>query len=82
MSEILIGQAERNMLDNDLFWRFLEYDHDMPGNFIDLRWTGYNDNAWWTKWSNGTEVKEQGGRRFRINYTNCNVYEVIDDDTY
>ena len=78
MSERLIGQAERDMLGNDLFWRFLKYDDSMPGHFIDLRWTGYNDHDWWTKWSKGAEVREQGGRRFRIDFSNCNVYEVTD----
>ena len=51
----------------------------MPGHFIDLTWSGYNDNDWWTKWRKGTETKEQGGRRFRIDYENCNVYELVDD---
>ena len=78
MSERLIGQAERDMLGYDLFWRFIKYDDGMPGHFIDLRWTGYNDHDWWTKWSKGEEVKEQGGRRFRIDFSNCNVYEVTD----
>ena len=66
------------MLGNDLFWRFLKYDDAMPGHFIDLRWTGYNDHDWWTKWSKGEETREQGGRRFRIDFSNCNVYEVAD----
>ena len=78
MSEKLIGQAERDMLGNDLFWRFPKYDDGMPGHFIDLRWTGYNDHDWWTKWSKGEEVREQEGRRFRIDFSNCNVYEVTD----
>lgn len=78
MAEKLIGQAERDMLGNDLFWRFLKYDDGMPGHFIDLRWTGYNDRDWWTKWSKGEEVREQGGRRFRIDFSNCSVYEVTD----
>ena len=78
MTEKLIGQAERDMLGNDLLWRFLKYDDAMPGHFIDLRWTGYNDYDWWAKWSKGCEHAEQGGRRFRIDFTNCNVYEVIE----
>lgn len=68
------------MLGNDLFWDFWEYDQDMPGLFIRLKWTGYNDYDWWTKWSKGTEVKEQNGRKFRIDYSNCNVYELVGDD--
>ena len=78
MAEKLIGQAKRDMLGNDLFWEFLKYDDTMPGHFIDLRWTGYNDHDWWAKWSKGCEHAEQGGRRFRIDFTNCNVYEVIE----
>lgn len=76
MSETLIGQAKRELLGNDIFWTFRKYDRDMPGHLIKLEWTGYNDNAWWTKWSKGTEVQEQGGRKFRIDYANCNVYEL------
>ena len=78
MAEKLIGQAERDMLGNDLFWRFLKYDDTMPGRFIDLRWTGYNDHDWWAKWSKGCESVEQDGRMFRIDFTNCNVYEVVE----
>ena len=48
MAEKLIGQAERDMLGNDLFWRLLKYDDAMPGHFIDPRWTGYNDHDWWS----------------------------------
>ena len=77
MAEKLIGQAERKMLGNDLYWNFLKYDPDMPDHFIELKWIGYNDSDWWAKWSMGTEVKEQGGRKFRIDYANCNVYELI-----
>nr|DAH96744.1 MAG TPA: hypothetical protein [Caudoviricetes sp.] len=80
MEEKLIGQAKRSLLGNDLFWEFLKYDEAMPDHFIDLQWTGYNDQAWWTKWSRGTEVKEQGGRKFRIDYANCNVYELVGVD--
>lgn len=80
MSEKLIGQAERKLMWNDLFWNFLKYDPDMPDHFIRLKWIGYNDFDWWEKWSKGTEVKEQGGRKFRIDYANCNVYELVGDD--
>lgn len=76
MTEILLGRAKREMIGNDLFWSFLKYDGGMPGHFIDLTWSGYNDHDWWARWSKGTETKEQGGRRFRIDYENCNVYEL------
>lgn len=76
MTEILLGQAKHERIGNDLFWSFLKYDQGMSGHFIDLTWSGYNDYDWWTKWRKGTEVKEQGGRRFRIDYENCNVYEL------
>ena len=79
MSEILIGQAKREMLGNDLFWGFVEYDHDMPDRFINLNWMGCNDHDRWMKRSKDTEVKEQGGRRFRIDCSNCNVYELAGD---
>ena len=77
MTEVLLGQAKREMIGNDLFWSFLKHDGGMPGNFIDLTWTGYNDYDWWMKWRKGTEVKEQEGRTFRINYETCDVYEVV-----
>ena len=80
MTEKLIGQAKREMIGNDIFWDFHMYDTRMPHLFIDLKWRGYNDNAWWTKWSKGTETREQGGRKFRIDYANCNVYELVTDD--
>lgn len=79
MTEILLGQAKHERIGNDLFWNFLKYDERMAVHFIDLAWSGYNDYDWWTKWSKGTETKEQGGRRFRIDYENCNVYELVDD---
>lgn len=78
MTEILLGKAKHERIGNDLFWDFLMYDPRMPDYFIHLKWSGYNDNAWWSKWSKGTEVKEKGGRRFRIDYDNCNVYELVD----
>lgn len=80
MEEKLIGQAKRSLLGNDLFWSFHKYDPGMPHLFIDLKWSGYNDHAWWTRWSKGTETKEQGGRRFRIDFVNCNVYELVGED--
>lgn len=80
IEEKLIGQAERTMLGNDLYWDFIKLDWDMPDHFIKLNWVGYNDNAWWTKWSKGTEVKKQNGRKFRIDYANCNVYELVGED--
>lgn len=79
MTEIFLGQAKHEKIRNDLFWDFLKYDERMPDHFIDLTWTGYNDYDWWTKWRKGTEVKEQDGHRFRIDYANCNVYELVDD---
>lgn len=79
MVEILLGKARHERIGNDLFWSFFQYDERMAGHFIKLKWSGYNDTAWWTKWRKGTEVKEQEGRRFRIDYENCNVYELVDD---
>ena len=79
MTEIFLGQARYMRIGNDLFWSFLKYEDGTPCHFIDLKWTGYNDHDWWTRWRKGTEVQEQGGRKFRINYANCNVYELVDD---
>lgn len=79
MTEKLIGQAKREMIGNDIFWDFHMYDFKMPHLFIDLKWSGYNDHAWWTRWSKGTETKEQGGRKFRIDFMTNDVYEVMDN---
>lgn len=43
MEEKLIGQAERTMLGNDLYWDFIKLE-------------------------------------FRIDYANCNVYELVGED--
>lgn len=79
MTEVLLGKARYWRIGNDLFWSFLKYEDGMPGHFINLTWSGYNDYDWWTKWRKGTETKEQGGRSFRIDYANCNVYELVDE---
>ena len=79
MTEILLGKARHEKIGNDLFWSFLKHDDGMPDHFINLRWSGYNDYDWWTKWSKGTETKEQGGRKFRIYYASYYVYELIGD---
>lgn len=79
MTEVLLGKARHERIGNDLYWSFFQYDERMAGHFIKLTWTGYSDRDWWTRWSKGTETKEQGGRRFRIDYANCNVYELIGD---
>ena len=78
MSEVLIGKAKREMYGNDLFWDFCKYDSNMQSHFIELVWQGYNDFDWWSKWSKGTETKEQEGRKFRIDYATCDVYEVVE----
>lgn len=78
MTEVLLGQAKHKRLGNDLFWEFHKYGDRMAGRFIDLTWTGYDARDWWEKWRKGTEIKEQDDHRFRIDYENCNVYELVD----
>lgn len=41
---------EKTQMSNDLFFRF-------KGIFNDIKFTGYNDNDWWTKYK-PTEIKE------------------------
>ena len=79
MTEVLLGKAMPERIGNNLFWSFLQYDDRMAGRFIDLTWTGYDARDWWEKWRKGTEIKEQDDHRFRIDYENCNVYELVDD---
>lgn len=37
-----------------------------------------HDDVYITNWDE-IETREQGGRRFRIDYENCNVYELVDE---
>lgn len=84
-----IGQAKRSMHGNDLFWEYTGLAHDDDGNLVmgddgrlvwlSLRWTGYNDSAWWTKWYKDCELcRGDNGKTYRIDFTNCNVYEVVE----
>lgn len=43
-------KIEMTQLSNDLFFRF-------KGVFSEIKFTGYNDNNWWTKYK-PTEIKE------------------------
>lgn len=89
MIEKYIGQAERSMHRNDLFWRYTGYVKDDDGNpvvgddgmfiWLHLRWSGYNDQAWWTRWYKDCELCHgDDGKTYRIDFTNCNVYEVVE----
>lgn len=66
------------MLGNDLFWTYTYMDEGF--NLYQLFWSGYNDHSWWTKWSKNHEVQECADKKFRIDFTNCNVYEVTGDE--
>ena len=47
MSEKLIGTAKFQKIRNDLFWTLMKYELLDDGNsrWLDLKWTGYNDDA-------------------------------------
>lgn len=71
-----LGQAERRLSNNDLFWDFTWHDDDYK--FYHLKWSGYNDNFWWTSVATTMRNKRitQDGVTFEINFENCNVYLV------
>ena len=88
MTEKYVGQAKRTMLGNDLFWEYRDFvvdeddhlveDDDGRLEWLELRWTGYNDHDWWTKWYKGCELcRGKNGKTYRIDFTNCSVYEVV-----
>lgn len=77
MSEKLIGQAKRVMLGNDIFWEFSAFDENM--NWVSLGWTGYNDSAWWSKYSKDCDTCCSNGKTYRIDFSNCNVYEIVEE---
>lgn len=79
MTEKCIGKAKFQQIRNDMFWSFLKFDNSMKGHFIDLEWSGYDDPPWWDKWSKKYDKKEQGGRKFRIDFKTCEVFEIIDE---
>ena len=60
MEKGLIRGIEKTQLSNDLFFRF-------KGVYNEVKFTGYNDNDWWTKYK-PVEVKEDENITWLINY--------------
>lgn len=90
MTEKYIGKARQYKRDNHLFWKYRDIVLDDYGNIVldddgslvwlNLRWTGYNNRAWLTKWYKNYELcKGRDGKTYRIDFTNCNVYEVVSE---
>lgn len=90
MTEKYIGKARRYKHGNELFWKYRDIVLDDYGNIVldddgslvwlNLRWTCYNDSAWLTKWYKNCELcKGRDGKMYRIDFTNCNVYEVVSE---
>jgi len=56
----LIRSIEKTQMSNDLFFRF-------KGVYKDVKFTGYNDSDWWTKYK-PTEIKEDDDITWQIDY--------------
>ena len=89
MAEKYLGKARHYKRGNELFWKYRDIVLDDYGNIVldddgslvwlNLRWTGYNDRAWLTKWYKKCELcKGRDDKTYRIDFTNCNVYEVME----
>lgn len=86
MTEKYIGQARHYKRGNDLLWKYRDIVLDDNGNPVTddkgrlvwmlLRWTGYDDNTWWTKGYKTCELCRDDDKTYRIDFTNCNIYEV------
>lgn len=90
MTEKYIGKARHCKRDNCLFWKYRDIVLDNNGNFVTdddgrlvwllLKWTGCNDTAWWTKGYKDCDMCcGDDGKTYRIDFTNCNVYEVMSE---
>ena len=89
MAEKLIGSAKFSIHGNDMFWDYFEIARDGNGNyikdadgrmaFLKLHWSGYNDDAWWRKWSKqdrcDTRISDVTGKSYRIDFHTCEVFE-------
>lgn len=78
MKKKFLGQAERKLISNDLFWNYCYYDGN---NFYHIKWTGYNDGFWWTQVCTQKDYnrKKIDGKVFELNFENCNVYEIVEE---
>lgn len=90
MAEKYLGKARHYKRGNELLWKYRDIVLDDYGNIVlddddslvwlNLRWTGYNNRAWLTKWYKNYELcKGRDGKTYRIDFTNCNVYEVVSE---
>lgn len=60
---------EQTQMSNDLFFRF-------KGVYKDVKFTGYNDNDWWTKYK-PSEVKEDENITWEIDWDNMQaIYKI------
>lgn len=90
MAEKYLGKARHYKRGNELLWKYRDIVLDDYGNIVldddgslvwlNLRWKGCNDTAWWTKAYKDYELcKGRDGKTYRIDFTNCNVYEVVSE---
>lgn len=77
-NDLFIGKAESRHSRNDLYW--VIYFLDMvTGEFIKLRWIGYNDGFWWNNVAPTEQarvIKGTNGKSYRIDFNTGEVWEV------
>lgn len=77
-SDLYMGKAEYHISRNDMFWE--RYFHDMvTGEFVKLRWTGYNDSFWWDNVAPTEQArvrKGSNGKSYRIDFNTNDVWEI------
>lgn len=79
-SNLLIGKAEARHLRNDLFWEMCFFDM-ITNEFVNLRWTGYNDGFWWNNVAPTEQArvkKVNNGKSYKIDFATNEVWEIIE----
>lgn len=89
ITEKYIGKARHYKHNNDLFWKYRDIVLDDNGNpvtddngrlvWLLLRWKGCDNAAWWTEGYKDCKLCRDEGKTYRIDFTNCNVYEVVSE---
>lgn len=89
MTEKYIGKARHYKHNNDLFWKYRDIVLDDNGNpvtddngrlvWLLLRWKGCDNAAWWTEGYKDCKLCRDEGKTYRIDFTDCNVYEVVSE---
>lgn len=78
----LAGKAEHSQLSNDLFWRYSFFDL-LTGDFVTIRWQGYNDSFWWNNVAPTDQArvrKGSNGRQYKIDFNTNKVWELQNEN--